>query len=80
MPGNAPSTIKLSLWQTPQASIFTRTSPRPGSGTSRSTSCSGPFFSATCTARIFIGLCRYAGSIQLNSANPPSTATVVPVT
>ena len=52
-PGICPSTVRLSLWQTPQASTRTRTSPRAGSGTSRSTSSSGPPARATCTARIF---------------------------
>ena len=52
-PGHCPSTVRLSLWHTPHASMRTRTSPRAGSGTSRSTSSSGPPPRATCTARIF---------------------------
>ena len=48
--GMCPSTVTESVWQTPHASTRTRTSPRPGSGTSRSTSSSLPPAAATWTA------------------------------
>jgi uncharacterized protein (TIGR00369 family) len=51
--GHCPSTVKLSPWHTPQASTRMRASPRAGSGTSRSTSSSGPPARTTCNARIF---------------------------
>src|SRR6266567_5433168 len=37
MPGQAPSFVSTSLWQTPQACTLIRTCPAPGSGISRST-------------------------------------------
>src|SRR5262249_1174062 len=37
MPGQAPSFVSTSLWQTPQACTLMRTCPAPGSGISRST-------------------------------------------
>src|ERR1700745_3140217 len=37
MPGQEPSTVSTSLWQTPQACTLMRTCPAPGSGISRST-------------------------------------------
>src|SRR5262249_28848748 len=42
MPGHAPSFVSTSLWQTPQACTLMRTSPAPGSGTSRSTISKSP--------------------------------------
>jgi hypothetical protein len=45
--GNKPSLAIESLWHTPQACTFTRTSPSPGSGRSRSTSSNGPPLLAT---------------------------------
>src|SRR6266545_1426769 len=51
MPGQCPSTVRESLWQTPHASMRTRTCPGPGSATSRSTSSNGLFGSATWKAR-----------------------------
>src|SRR5271170_5364803 len=53
MPGQMPSFVSTSLWQTPQACTLMRTCPASGSGISRSTiSKSAPGF-GTCTA--FIG-------------------------
>ncbi len=37
MPGQAPSFVSMSLWQTPQACTLMRTSPATGLGISRST-------------------------------------------
>src|SRR6266542_5707326 len=51
MPGQCPSTVRESLWQTPHASMRTRTCPGPGSATSRSTSSNGILGSATWKAR-----------------------------
>src|ERR1700722_5323762 len=53
MPGHNPSLVSTSLWQTPQAWTFTRTSPGPGLGMSRSTISHGPWAFATCTTFIF---------------------------
>src|SRR3954454_5586281 len=52
MPGNAPSTVKESLWQTPPAWTRTRAWPNPGSGMSRSTSSSRAFGWLTWAARM----------------------------
>lgn len=52
MPGKAPSLAIESLWQTPQAWTRTSASPRPGKGTSRSTSSKSPPCSPTCIALI----------------------------
>ena len=51
MPGQCPSTVRESLWQTPHASMRTRTCPGPGSGTSRSTSSNCLFGPGTWKAR-----------------------------
>src|SRR6266850_8286934 len=53
MPGQIPSLVAESLWQTPQASTLIRTCPELGSGISRSTISKGPLGRETCTARIF---------------------------
>jgi hypothetical protein len=53
MPGQVPSFVNESLWQTPQASTLMRTNPAPGSGISRSTISIGPFILAICATRIF---------------------------
>src|SRR4051794_38105356 len=52
MPGNAPCTVKESLWQTPQAWTRTRAWPNPGSGMWRSTSSSRAFGWLTWAARM----------------------------
>src|SRR5205814_1562726 len=52
VPGSQPLTTATSLWQMPQASTATRTSPNPGSGSSRSPTFNGPPASATSTARM----------------------------
>jgi hypothetical protein len=51
MPGQCPSTVRKSLWQTPQASTRTRTCPGPGSATSLSTNSNGLFGPAAWKAR-----------------------------
>src|SRR5215213_2491805 len=56
MPGQSPSFVSESLWQTPHASTRTRTSPAPGSGISRSTISKGPPGRVTCATRI-VGMC-----------------------
>src|ERR1700722_5610978 len=53
MPGHNPSLVSTSLWHTPQAWTFTRTSPGPGFGMSRSAISHGPWAFATCTTFIF---------------------------
>lgn len=54
IPGNPPSLAKKSLWQTPHASIRTRTSPRPGSGISRLVSSQSAPASGTCITHIVV--------------------------
>src|ERR1700744_4189295 len=46
------SLVMESLWQTPQASIFTRTLPGPGSGMGRSTISMGPLAEVTWATRM----------------------------
>jgi hypothetical protein len=53
MPGQAPSFVNMSLWQTPQASTLTRTSPASGFGISRSTISKSAHGLGTCAT--FIG-------------------------
>src|SRR4051794_7640203 len=52
MPGQRPSLVKTSLWQTPQAWTLIRTDPGPGSGIGRSTSSRGPPARETWATRI----------------------------
>ena len=53
MPGNNPSLVMESLWQTPQACTLIRTCIGPGSGMSRYTISKGPLGLDTCTERIY---------------------------
>src|SRR5215211_2650893 len=53
MPGNNPSLVKESLWQTPQACTLIRTCIGPGSGMSRSTISKGALGLDTCTERMY---------------------------
>src|ERR1700686_2092712 len=53
MPGQAPSFVNISLWQTPQACTLMRTCPAPGLGISRSTISKSAPGLETCAA--FIG-------------------------
>src|SRR5258706_7815368 len=53
MPGNSPSLVTTSLWQTPQACTRILTCPVPGSGISRSTTSKSAPGLGTCTAIIF---------------------------
>src|SRR5258708_24694233 len=52
MPGQCPSFVRESLWQTPEACTRMRTWPAPASGISRSTTWYGPVALTTCAARI----------------------------
>ena len=51
-PGQSPSFVRESLWQTPEACTRMRTCPAPGSGISRSTIWYGPLALTTWAARI----------------------------
>src|ERR1700722_3238857 len=50
MPGKAPSFVRTSLWQTPQACTLMRTCPAPGFGISRSTISNSPPALEICAA------------------------------
>src|SRR5436309_2053262 len=52
IPGNNPSLVRTSLWQTPQANTLIRTCPGPGSGISRSTISKAAPGLGTCTTFI----------------------------
>ena len=79
IPGQRPSLVRESLWQTPQAWTFTRTCPGPGCGISRSTSSKGALWPRDLDNTHFLHKFRLvlfgaASGPQRCEANPPSPA------
>src|SRR5438309_9159971 len=75
MPGQIPSFVSESLWQTPDACTRMRVWPGPGSGISRSTIWYGPLALTTWAARI-LGIDPPTHMVTLTSSSVPTWASV----